>query len=182
MAAPAVVVEALPASAAEATPVAPGAVDAPVVWSALRPSALASVLSTPVVPGAVTPVLADAADADTSFSEVASSAVAVVAAEDAAIPAGFGHRPGAGSTPAGRSLHHRHRYLLSRRSNPHRQRSLLRKVMGISSPHELNSVRHRSLSQVLPNSSGSFATFVAIRRASSFVSSLAADRRGSSSK
>jgi hypothetical protein len=34
-----------------------------------------------------------------------------------------------------------------------------------------------------PNSSGSFAMFTAIRRASSFVSSLAADRRpGSSSK
>jgi len=57
--------------------------------------------------------------ADAHFLDGASAAVAV-AAEAAAVGAaelaGYGHPPGAGSTPAGVSPHLRLRYLLSRRS------------------------------------------------------------------
>jgi hypothetical protein len=55
-----------------------------------------------------------------------------------------------------------------------------RKLTGISTPRELNSVWPRSLSQALRNGSGSFATLAAILRASSLVSILAVElRRGS---
>jgi hypothetical protein len=50
-------------------------------------------------------------------------------------------------------------------------------VTGISTA-EPNSVWRRHLGQVLRNSSGSLAVFVAIRRASSLVSNLAADLPG----
>jgi hypothetical protein len=72
-------------------------------------------------------------------ADVDSLEVAAVVAAEAAAPAGHGFQVGAGSTPAGLSLHQRLRYLLSRQSNPHRQQRLWEKV--ISSPHEPNSVR-----------------------------------------
>ena len=58
-----------------------------------------------------------------AFLDAVSAAVAVAAeaAEaGAAELAGYGHPPGAGSTPAGASPHLRLRYLLSRRSQSHR--------------------------------------------------------------
>jgi len=61
--------------------------------------------------------------ADAHFLDAVSAAVAVAAeaAEaGAAELAGYGHPPGAGSTPAGASPHLRLRYLLSRRSQSHR--------------------------------------------------------------
>ena len=61
--------------------------------------------------------------ADAHFLDAVSAAVAVAAeaAEGGAAElAGYGHPPGAGSTPAGASPHLRLRYLLSRRSQSHR--------------------------------------------------------------
>jgi hypothetical protein len=142
-----------PVSAAD-TPVAPGAVDAPAVWSALPVSAPASVLSTPVAPGAVTPVLADAADAADAFSLEVAAVVAAVVVAAAGDPAGYGIQFGAGSTPAGRSLNLRLRYLLSRRSNPHRLWRVQEKMTGVSSPNEPNSIRQLHFNHVLRNSSG----------------------------
>jgi hypothetical protein len=82
-----------------------------------------------------------AADAEASSLEVvALPAEAVEAVEAAGEIAGYG--PGFGPTTAGAGVnpHLRPRYLLSRQSNPHRQRNLSRKVTEISSPHEPNSV------------------------------------------
>jgi hypothetical protein len=65
--------------------------------------------------------------ADAHFLDVASAAVAVVAeAVGAAELAGYGHPPGAGSTPAGPNPHLRVKKLASRRSRSLKQR-LLRK-------------------------------------------------------
>src|SRR6516225_4059541 len=58
--------------------------------------------------------------ADAHFLDAVSAAVAVAAEAAAAELAGYGHPPGAGSTPAGASPHLRLRYLLSRRSQSHR--------------------------------------------------------------
>ena len=149
--------------------------------------------------------------ADAHFLDAASAAVAV-AAEAAAVGAvelaGYGHPPGAGSTPAGPNLHLRVKKLASRRSKSNKQR-LLRKRSDESHPNPPRPRTSRAGaitpagSQYSPrsaaprrvksyrtphvwwplNSSGSFAIFAAMRLASSLVSSLAADRRpGSSSK
>src|SRR6516164_3033389 len=80
-----------------------------------------------------------AADADTSSLDDTSSLEVAVAAVAALVRAGYGPPVGAGSTPAGLSLHLRLRYLLLRQINPHRQRRLPQKVTGISTSHELNS-------------------------------------------
>ena len=87
--------------------------------------------------------------ADAHFLDAASAAVAV-AAEAAAVGAaelaGYGHPRGVGSTPAGVSPHLRLRYLLSRRSQPHRRRRLRQKATGISTA-ELNKSRARRLTE-----------------------------------
>ena len=84
--------------------------------------------------------------ADAHFLDAASAVVAV-AAEAAAVGAaelaGYGRRSGVGSTPAGVSPHLRPRYLLSPRSQSYRYWRLREKVTGISTAHELNSVRRR---------------------------------------
>src|SRR6516225_4179939 len=65
--------------------------------------------------------------ADAHFLDAASAAVAVAAeAVGAAELAGYGHPPGAGSTPAGPNLHLRVKKLASRQSKSNKQR-LLRK-------------------------------------------------------
>jgi hypothetical protein len=65
--------------------------------------------------------------ADAGFLDAASVAVAVAAeAVGAAELAGYGHPPGAGSTPAGPNLHLQVKNLASRRSKSNKQR-LLRK-------------------------------------------------------
>ena len=89
-----------------------------------------------------------AAGAEASSLEVVEAAEAVEAAGEIA-DYGLGLGP---TTAAGESLRLLLRYLLSRRSNLHRQRSLLRKVTEISSQRELNSVRNCGLGQALPRS------------------------------
>ena len=54
--------------------------------------------------------------ADAHFLDAVSAAVAVAAEAGAAELAGYGHPPGAGSTPAGPNLHLRVKNLASRRS------------------------------------------------------------------
>jgi hypothetical protein len=67
--------------------------------------------------------------ADAHFSDAASAAVVVVAeAVGAAELAGYGHPPGAGSTPAGPNLHLRAKKLASRRSKSHKQRWLRKRT------------------------------------------------------
>jgi hypothetical protein len=74
--------------------------------------------------------------ADAHFLDAASAAVAVAAeaaAAGAVELAGYGHPPGAGSTPAGPNLHLRVKNLASRRSKSNKQR-LLRKRSDESRP------------------------------------------------
>jgi hypothetical protein len=103
-----------------------------------------------------------AADAEASSSGVAAAAAAGAVA---AVHAGYGHHSAGSTAVAGVSPRLGQRYLMSRRSHPHRKQKLREKVAGISSPHEPNSV----LRLQLGNSSGRVATLAAIRRASSFV-------------
>jgi len=75
--------------------------------------------------------------ADAHFLDAASAAVAgaAVAAEaGAAEPAGYGHPPGAGSTPAGPNLHLRVKKLASRQSKSHKRRWLRRSDESHSNP------------------------------------------------
>jgi hypothetical protein len=88
----------------------------------------------------------EAADAEASALEAAEvvAAEAAEAVEAAGELAWYGHLCGPGA--AGVSLHLRLRCLPSRRSNPHRQRSLGEKVTGKSSPHEPNRIVRVQLS------------------------------------
>jgi hypothetical protein len=92
-----------------------------------------------------------AAGAEASSLEVVEAALPAEAVEAAGEIADYGLGLGP-TTAAGESLRLLLRCLLSRRSNLHRQRSLLRKVTEISSQRELNSVRNCGLGQALPRS------------------------------
>jgi hypothetical protein len=73
--------------------------------------------------------------ADAHFSDAVSAAVVVAAeAVGAAELAGYGHPPGAGSTPAGPNLHLRVKKLASRRSKSSKQRWLRRSDESHSNP------------------------------------------------
>ena len=87
-------------------------------------------------------VPADAEASSSGAALAAAAAGAVGAAVAAAVLAGYGPQLGAGSIAAGVSLRLGLRSALSRPSNPHRQWNLSRKLTGISTPPELNSVLH----------------------------------------
>ena len=102
----AVAAEAAPAAEAKAVP--PVSVAGPALWVSVAGAVEVSMYT-----------------ADAHFLDAASAAVVVAAeAVGAAELAGYGHPPGAGSTPAGLNLHLRVKKLASRRSKSHKQRWL----------------------------------------------------------
>ena len=109
-------------------------------------------------------VASEAADAEAFSLEVVEAALPAEAVEAAGEIAGYGLGLGP-TTAAGESLRLLLRCLLSRQSNPHRQRSLSQKVTGIARPRELTSVWRGRLSQALRNSSDIFARWPLSTRA-----------------
>jgi hypothetical protein len=111
----AVAAEAAPAAEAKAVP--PVSVAGPALWVSVAGPALWVSVAGAVEVSMYT--------ADAHFLDAASAAVVVAAeAVGAAELAGYGHPPGAGSTPAGLNLHLRVKKLASRRSKSHKQRWL----------------------------------------------------------
>jgi len=120
----AVAAEAAPAAEAKAVP--PVSVAGPALWvSVAGPALWVSVAGPALWVSVAGAVEVSMYTADAHFLDAASAAVVVAAeAVGAAELAGYGHPPGAGSTPAGLNLHLRVKKLASRRSKSHKQRWL----------------------------------------------------------